>query len=42
MEIHRGGYRQLLADALDINAKFHPELEEPEFDEFMQSITQTS
>ena len=42
MEIHRSGYRQLLADALDINAKFHRELEESEFDEFMQSITQTS
>jgi leucyl/phenylalanyl-tRNA--protein transferase len=42
MEIHRSGYRQLLADALDVTATFHRELGEAEFAGFMQSITQTS
>jgi leucyl/phenylalanyl-tRNA--protein transferase len=42
VEIHRSGYRQLLADALDATAKFHSELDGSELDAFVQSITQTS
>ena len=42
VEIHRSGYRQLLAGALDTRATFYPELEESELDAFMQSTTQTS
>ncbi len=42
VEIHRSGYRQLLASALDKNAKFHPVLEPDELKSFIQSTTQTS
>lgn len=42
VEIHRSGYRQLLASALDKNAKFHPALEPDELESFIQSTTQTS
>lgn len=42
MEIHRGGYRQLLADALDHQATFHRELLPAELEEFLQSTAQTS
>ncbi len=42
MEIHRGGYRQLLADALDHHATFHRELSPSELEEFLQSTAQTS
>ena len=42
VEIHRSGYRQLLADALDATAKFHSVLDDSELDAFVQSITQTS
>jgi len=42
MEIHRGGYRQLLSDALDHQAIFHRELSPSELEEFLQSTAQTS
>lgn len=42
MEIHRSGYRHLLASALDVNAEFHRELGEDELESFIQSTTQTS
>ena len=42
VEVARGGYRSLLASALDVNAKFHCELAPGELESFMQSITQTS
>ncbi|MBT5047569.1 MAG: leucyl/phenylalanyl-tRNA--protein transferase [Rhodospirillaceae bacterium] len=42
VEIHRSGYRQLLASALDKNAKFHPGLTSEELEAFIQSTTQTS
>lgn len=42
VEIHRGGYRQLLASALDKNAKFQGDLASDELDAFIQSTTQTS
>jgi leucyl/phenylalanyl-tRNA--protein transferase len=42
MEIHRDGYRELLASALDVNATFYRELGEGELESFLQSITQTS
>ena len=42
MEIHRSGYRHLLAAALDVNAEFHRELGDDELEAFLQSTTQTS
>ncbi len=42
VEIHRTGYRQLLAGALDVNATFYCELDGSELDAFIQSTTQTS
>ena len=42
MEIHRGGYRQLLADALDHQGIFHRDLSMSELEEFLQSTAQTS
>lgn len=42
VEIHRSGYRQLLSGALDEKATFHPELDDDELEEFIQSTTQTS
>lgn len=42
VEIHRSGYRQLLASALDKNAKFQGVLTSDELDAFIQSTTQTS
>jgi leucyl/phenylalanyl-tRNA--protein transferase len=41
-ELHRSGYRQLLSDALDINAEFQGELSPEELSSFIQSTTQTS
>jgi leucyl/phenylalanyl-tRNA---protein transferase len=42
VEIHRDGYRALLADALDTTATFYLELGEDELATFLQSITHTS
>jgi len=42
VEIHRSGYRQILSDALDVNATFYSELGEDELASFIQSTTQTS
>lgn len=42
VEIHRSGYRQLLATALDKNARFQGELTSDELESFIQSTTQTS
>jgi leucyl/phenylalanyl-tRNA--protein transferase len=42
VEIHRGGYRQLLSSALDKNATFHRELEDSALESFIQSTTHTS
>ncbi len=42
VEIHRSGYRQLLSEALDRNAKFYRELDPAEIDGLLQSTTQTS
>jgi leucyl/phenylalanyl-tRNA--protein transferase len=42
VEIHRGGYRQLLATALDGNATFYGELSDEELDVFLQSTRVTS
>jgi leucyl/phenylalanyl-tRNA--protein transferase len=42
VEIHRSGYRQLLATALDVRATFYREVGESELDEFVQSTTDTS
>jgi leucyl/phenylalanyl-tRNA--protein transferase len=42
MEIHRDGYRELLASALDVNATFYRDLGADELESFLQSITQTS
>lgn len=42
VEIHRNGYRDVLSQALNVTASFHPELSSSELDEFLQSITQTS
>ncbi len=42
VEIHRSGYRQLLAAALDLRATFYREIGEAELDEFVQSTTDTS
>ncbi len=42
VEIHRDGYRALLATALDTTATFYSELGEDELATFLQSITHTS
>lgn len=42
VEIHRGGYRQLLSAALDSNATFYREIDDSELAEFVQSTTLTS
>jgi len=42
VELPRGGYRSLLAGALDVNAKFHSDLAADELESFMQSVTHTS
>jgi len=42
VEIHRSGYRQLLASALDVNADFHCDLGADELASFIQSTTHIS
>jgi leucyl/phenylalanyl-tRNA--protein transferase len=42
VEVHRAGYRQILAGTLDVNTAFHSELDGSELDAFIQSTTQTS
>jgi leucyl/phenylalanyl-tRNA--protein transferase len=42
VEIHRSGYRQLLASALDANAEFHCVDDDAELAAFIQSTTQIS
>jgi leucyl/phenylalanyl-tRNA--protein transferase len=42
VEIHRSGYRQLLASALDVNAEFHCVVDDAELASFIQSTTQMS
>ena len=42
VEIHRSGYRQLLASALDDNAEFHCVVDDAELLSFIQSTTQMS
>lgn len=42
VEIHRGGYRELLSSALDVSAEFHSTLSDEELTAFIQSTTQTS
>jgi len=42
VEIHRAGYRALLADALEVSASFQRELGADELEAFLQSTTQTS
>jgi leucyl/phenylalanyl-tRNA--protein transferase len=42
VEIHRSGYRQLLASALDGSANFQGELDDAELASFIQSTTQIS
>lgn len=42
VEIPRGGYRSLLAGALESNVRFERELDAAELASFMQSTTQTS
>ena len=42
VEIHRSGYRQLLASALDANAEFHCVDDDAELAAFIQSTTQMS
>jgi len=41
-EIHRDGYRELLASALDVNATFYRDLDEGAIESFLQSTTHTS
>jgi leucyl/phenylalanyl-tRNA--protein transferase len=41
-EIHRDGYRELLASALDVNATFYRDLGPGELESFLQSSTQMS
>ena len=41
-EIHRDGYRELLASALDVNATFYRDLDEGVIESFLQSMTHTS
>lgn len=42
VEVHRAGYRQMLADALDRLATFHREIGSSELEDVLQSTTQTS
>ncbi len=42
VEVHRAGYRQMLADALDRLGTFHREITRSEIEEVLQSTTQTS
>ena len=42
VEIHRSGYQQLLANALNVKANFHGEFDAVELDSFIQSTTQIS
>lgn len=42
VEIHRGGYRDILSAALDTNATFYRDLADDELADFLQSVTQTS
>ena len=42
VEIDRGGYRRLLADALDGHATFYRDIEPSDLETFLQSTTQTS
>ena len=42
VEVHRAGYRQMLADALDRIATFHCEIGSSELEDVLQSVTQTS
>lgn len=42
VELHRAGYRELLADALDANAAFHRSVDPGEVEAVLQSSTQTS
>lgn len=42
VEIHRSGYRQLLASALDVKADFHCDLDDAELESFIQSTIQMS
>ena len=41
-EIHRDGYRELLASALDVNATFYRDVGADELESFLQSMTHTS
>ena len=41
-EIHRDGYRELLASALDVNSTFYRDLGAGEVESFLQSIVHTS
>lgn len=42
MEIHRAGYRDVLARALEENATFYGDFSDSELAEYLQSMTQTS
>ena len=42
VEIHRSGYRQLLASALNVNADFHGVVDDAELASFIQSTIQRS
>jgi len=42
VEIHRDGYRELLASALDVSATFYRDLGAGEVESFLQSMTHTS
>ena len=42
MEIHRSGYRHLLASALDVSAEFYREFGDDELEAFIQSTTEMS
>lgn len=42
VEVHRSGYRQYLADALDRSATFHREVASSAVEGVLQSVTQTS
>ena len=42
VEVHRSGYRQMLADALDRTARFQRKIGRSEVETVLQPITQTS
>ena len=42
VEISRGRYKARLADALKVQGRFQPELDDEVFDAFVHSTTQTS